>query len=88
MVRCGGSGYSASAVLCLRVAASPAPDRFGAVTVLTWRAGLIGLALAPRRGRRAWTGKKVLDRLPVDMVVELVEIGLVLSGVLLLITGG
>ncbi|TCN35605.1 hypothetical protein EV644_115169 [Kribbella orskensis] len=61
---------------------------FGAAAVLTWRTGLIGLALAPAAAAGAWAGKKVLDRLPVDMFVVLVEIGLVVSGLLLLITGG
>ena len=61
---------------------------FGAAAVLTWRTGLIGLALAPAAATGAWAGKKVLDRLPVDVFVVLVEIGLVVSGLLLLITGG
>jgi uncharacterized membrane protein YfcA len=61
---------------------------FGAAAVLTWRTGLIGLALAPAAAGGAWTGKKVLDRLPVPAFVILVEAGLVISGLLLLITGG
>jgi uncharacterized membrane protein YfcA len=61
---------------------------FGAAAVLTWRTGLIGLALAPAAAGGAWVGKKVLDRLPVTVFVYLVEAGLVISGLLLLITGG
>lgn len=61
---------------------------FGAAAVLTWRTGLIGLALAPAAAAGAWAGKRVLDRLPVDVFVVLVEIGLVASGVLLLVTAG
>lgn len=61
---------------------------FGAAAVLTWRTGLIGLALAPATAGGAWTGKKVLDLLPVATFVILVEAGLVISGLLLLITGG
>jgi uncharacterized membrane protein YfcA len=60
---------------------------FGAAAVLTWRTGLIGLALAPAAAAGAWTGKKVLDRLPTTVFVILVEAGLVTSGTLLLITG-
>lgn len=61
---------------------------FGAAAVLTWHTGLIGLALAPAAAGGAWTGKKVLDRLPVNVFVILVEAGLVISGLLLLLTGG
>jgi hypothetical protein len=49
---------------------------FGAAAVLTWRTGLTGVALASTATAGAWTGKKVLDRLPVDVFVVLVEIGL------------
>jgi uncharacterized membrane protein YfcA len=61
---------------------------FGAAAVLTWRTGLIGLTLAPAAAGGAWTGKKVLDRLPITVFVLLVEAGLIVSGLLLLITGG
>ncbi|HET6294377.1 MAG TPA: sulfite exporter TauE/SafE family protein, partial [Kribbella sp.] len=61
---------------------------FGAAAVLTWRTGLIGLALAPAATGGAWAGKKILDRLPVAVFTLLVEAGLVVSGVLLLVTGG
>jgi uncharacterized membrane protein YfcA len=61
---------------------------FGAAAVLTWRTGLIGLALAPAAAGGAWSGKKVVDRLPVAVFVILVEAGLIVSGLLLLITGG
>ncbi len=61
---------------------------FGAAAVLTWRTGLIGLALAPAAAGGAWAGKKILDRLPVAVFVVVVEAGLVISGLLLLITGG
>jgi uncharacterized membrane protein YfcA len=61
---------------------------FGAAAVLTWRSGLIGLALAPAAAAGAWAGKKVLDRLPVAVFVVLIEAGLLVSGLLLLITGG
>jgi uncharacterized membrane protein YfcA len=61
---------------------------FGAVAVLTWRTGLIGLALAPAAAGGAWAGKEVLDRLHVNVFISLVEAGLIISGLLLLITGG
>ena len=61
---------------------------FGAAAVLTLRTGLIGLALAPAAAGGAWAGKKILDRLPVAIFVALVEIGLIVSGLLLLISGG
>jgi uncharacterized protein len=61
---------------------------FGAAAVLTWRTGLIGLALAPAAAGGAWAGKKILDRLPVTVFVILVEAGLVISGLILVITGG
>ncbi|WUJ73619.1 sulfite exporter TauE/SafE family protein [Kribbella soli] len=61
---------------------------FGAAAVLTWRTGLIGLGLAPAAAGGAWVGKKVVDRLPVTVFVILVEAGLVISGLLLLISGG
>jgi uncharacterized membrane protein YfcA len=61
---------------------------FGAGVVLTLRTGLTGLALSPATAVGAWTGKKILERLPVTVFVVLVEAGLVVSGVLLLVTGG
>jgi uncharacterized membrane protein YfcA len=61
---------------------------FGAAAVLTWRTGLIGVALAPAAAGGAWLGKQALDRLPVAVFVVLVEAGLITSGLLLLITGG
>ncbi|MER7251090.1 sulfite exporter TauE/SafE family protein [Kribbella sp. NPDC000426] len=61
---------------------------FGAAAILTWRTGLIGLALAPAAAGGAWVGKKIVDRLPVTAFIILVEAGLVISGLLLLITGG
>jgi uncharacterized membrane protein YfcA len=61
---------------------------FGATAVLTASSAAIGLALAPASVAGAWTGKKIVDRLPVPVFVALVEAGLVASGILLLITGG
>ncbi|MEV6412611.1 sulfite exporter TauE/SafE family protein [Kribbella sp. NPDC051718] len=61
---------------------------FGAAAVLTWHTGLIGLALAPAAAGGAWVGKRVLDRLPVNVFAILVEAGLVISGLLLLLGGG
>lgn len=57
---------------------------FGAVAVLTWRTGAIGLALAPAVAAGAWVGKRIVDRLPVRVFVALVELSLVVAGVLLL----
>lgn len=61
---------------------------FGAAAILTWRTGLFGLALAPAAAVGAWTGKKILDRLPVPVFVFLVEAGLIVSGTTLLLTAG
>ncbi|MGW2056259.1 hypothetical protein ACWCOZ_20490 [Streptomyces sp. NPDC001840] len=66
---------------------------FGAAAVLTASNALTGLALAPASASAsasaagAWTGKKIVDRLPVPVFITLVEVGLIASG-LLLITGG
>jgi uncharacterized membrane protein YfcA len=60
---------------------------FGAAAVLTIRTGLIGLALAPAAAAGAWTGKQLVDRLPVRVFTVLVEAGLVASGLLLLVKG-
>lgn len=60
---------------------------FGAVTLLTWRTGLVGLALAPATAAGAWAGTKIVHRLPTDAFVVLVELGLVASGVLLVWSG-
>jgi uncharacterized membrane protein YfcA len=59
---------------------------FGAAAVLTLRTGLIGLALAPASAAGAWTGKRIVDRLPTRVFVLLVEAGLVASGVLLILS--
>jgi uncharacterized membrane protein YfcA len=61
---------------------------FGAAAVLTASNAVIGLALAPASTAGAWTGKKIVDRLPAHVFVIVVEIGLVTSGLLLAITGG
>lgn len=61
---------------------------FGAAAVLTVRSGLTGLALFPASAAGAWAGKKVVDRLPGSTFVTVVEVGLVVSGVLLTVTGG
>ncbi|MFI6318267.1 sulfite exporter TauE/SafE family protein [Nonomuraea sp. NPDC050556] len=58
---------------------------FGAAALLTPATAAIGLALAPAATIGAWMGKKIVDRLPAPVFVVLVEIGLVLSGLLLLI---
>lgn len=59
---------------------------FGAAAVLTVRTGLIGLALAPASAAGAWTGKRIVDRLPTRIFVLLVEAGLVVSGMLLIVS--
>ena len=59
---------------------------FSAVAVLTLRTGLIGLALTPASAAGAWTGKRIVDRLPVRVFVLLVEAGLIAAGVLLIVT--
>ncbi|WP_248965691.1 TSUP family transporter [Sphaerisporangium perillae] len=61
---------------------------FGAAAVLTATSALTGLALAPASAAGAWAGKKIVDRLPVQVFVALIEAGLVASGLLLLVTGG
>jgi hypothetical protein len=48
--------------------------------VLTHTTGLIGLALVPASLAGSWTGKQIVDRLPV-------ELALVAAGVALLIGG-
>ncbi|MGY1503521.1 sulfite exporter TauE/SafE family protein [Streptomyces sp. QTS52] len=61
---------------------------FGAAAVLTASNAAIGLALAPASTAGAWTGKRIVDRLPAHVFVIVVEIGLITSGLLLAITGG
>ncbi|MGW0226721.1 TSUP family transporter [Actinopolymorpha singaporensis] len=61
---------------------------FGAAAVLTVRSGLMGLALFPASTAGAWAGKKIVDRLPASTFVVVIEVGLVVSGALLLVTGG
>lgn len=58
---------------------------FGAVALLTWHAALVGLALTPAAAAGAWVGKVLLDRLPVEVFIVLVEIGLVAAGLLLIL---
>ena len=58
---------------------------FGALAVLTWHAALVGLVLAAPAMAGAWVGKVLLDRLPVDIFVVLVEVGLVAAGLLLIV---
>ncbi|MGW2618142.1 sulfite exporter TauE/SafE family protein [Streptomyces sp. NPDC001500] len=60
---------------------------FGAAAVLTASSGLIGLALAPAATTGAWVGKRAVDRLPAPVFVLVVEIGLIVSGLLLTVTG-
>ncbi|MFD7894938.1 sulfite exporter TauE/SafE family protein [Streptomyces sp. NPDC059743] len=60
---------------------------FGAAAVLTTGNTLTGLALAPASTAGAWTGKKIVDRLPVPVFITLVEAGLVISGLLLIVGG-
>jgi uncharacterized membrane protein YfcA len=60
---------------------------FGAAAVLTSTTALTGLALAPASTAGAWAGKKIVDHLPTNVFVALVEAGLIISGLLLLITG-
>jgi len=59
---------------------------FGAAAVLTVRTGLIGLALSPASAAGAWVGKRIVDRLPTRVFVLLVEVSLVASGVLLILS--
>ncbi|GAB2452841.1 TSUP family transporter [Streptosporangium sandarakinum] len=61
---------------------------FGAVAVLTATNTAIGLALAPAGAAGSWAGKKIVDRLPAGVFVLVVEAGLVVSGLVLVITGG
>jgi len=61
---------------------------FGAAAVLTASSALIGLALAPAGTAGAWVGKKIVDRLPAHVFVIVVEIGRIVSGLLLAVTGG
>ncbi|MFI1510581.1 TSUP family transporter [Streptomyces sp. NPDC020597] len=61
---------------------------FGAAAVLTASNAVIGLALAPAGTAGAWAGKKIVDRLPAHGFVIVAEIGLIISGLLLAITGG
>ncbi|SCF69824.1 MULTISPECIES: hypothetical protein [unclassified Streptomyces] len=60
---------------------------FGAAAVLTTGNALTGPALAPASTAGAWTGKKIVDRLPVPVFIALVEASLVISGLLLIIGG-
>jgi uncharacterized protein len=61
---------------------------FGAAAVLTTHSALTGLALVPASTAGAWAGKKIVDRLPASAFVLMVEVGLVISGLLLTFTGG
>ena len=60
---------------------------FGAAAVLTLRTAGIGLALAPAAATGAWVGKQILDRLPREAFLVLVESGLLVAGTLLLVRG-
>ncbi|WP_214105753.1 hypothetical protein [Acrocarpospora catenulata] len=60
---------------------------FGAAAVLTATSALTGVALAPASAMGAWAGKKIVDRLPVGVFVVLIEVGLVISGLLLVVGG-
>ncbi|MER6576820.1 sulfite exporter TauE/SafE family protein [Nonomuraea sp. NPDC001023] len=61
---------------------------FGAAAVLTTSGVATGLALAPASAAGAWAGKKIVDRLPAGAFVAVVEVGLVASGLVLVVTGG
>ncbi|MFD2077516.1 hypothetical protein SAMN05421678_11227 [Actinopolymorpha cephalotaxi] len=61
---------------------------FGAAAVLTVRSGLTGLALFPASAAGAWAGKRVVERIRTGTFVTVIEVSLVVSGVLLLVTGG
>ncbi|WP_433257474.1 hypothetical protein ACQPYK_20560 [Streptosporangium sp. CA-135522] len=60
---------------------------FGAAAVLTATNAATGLALAPASAAGTWAGKKIVERLPAHTFVLIVETGLLISGLLLLITG-
>ncbi len=60
---------------------------FGAAAVLTASSAAIGLGLAPAATAGAWVGKKTVDRLPAHVFLLVVEIGLIVSGLLLTVTG-
>ena len=60
---------------------------FGAVAVLTARTALLGLALAPATIAGAWLGRRVVDRLPAPVFLGLVEAGLIVSGLVLIVSG-
>lgn len=60
---------------------------YGGAALLDWRTVSIGAVLSPATIAGAWTGKRVLDRLPEQVFVTLVELGLVVTGVLFLIRG-
>ncbi len=60
---------------------------FGAVAVLTTGTALLGLALAPATVAGAWLGRRVVDRLPAQVFLGLVEAGLIVSGLVLILSG-
>lgn len=60
---------------------------FGAVAVLTVGTALPGLALVPATIAGAWLGRRVVDRLPASVFLALVEVGLLASGLVLIVTG-
>jgi hypothetical protein len=60
---------------------------FGAIALLTPSGAAIGLALAPATTAGAWAGKRIVDRLPRTVFVPLVEVGLLVVGLLLVVTG-
>ncbi|WP_197682014.1 hypothetical protein [Actinopolymorpha singaporensis] len=53
-----------------------------------WCGGDCGPRLCTAATAGAWAGKKIVDRLPASTFVVVIEVGLVVSGALLLVTGG
>ena len=60
---------------------------YGAVAVLTTTGLLYGLALAPASVAGSWMGRRVVERMPVEVFRAVVEVGLVVAGVLLILRG-
>ncbi|MBJ7348217.1 MAG: sulfite exporter TauE/SafE family protein [Thermoleophilaceae bacterium] len=61
---------------------------YGGTGILTSTTALNGIALAPAMVFGSWSGKKVLDRLPEQVFVYLIEAVLLFAGCLFLIRGG
>ncbi|MBJ7348496.1 MAG: sulfite exporter TauE/SafE family protein [Thermoleophilaceae bacterium] len=61
---------------------------YGGTGILTSTTAINGVALAPAMVLGSWSGKKVLDRLPEQVFVYLIEAVLLFAGCLFLIRGG